>query len=88
MKCIEHRNKVVREHWDDETEEVKKEIAEYREWLYAHGPEDEGNDEEDEDEFGDNEDEGDEDNAPVGKGKGKATHPISPAEAKAQEYHM
>lgn len=86
MKPLDHRNKVIREYWDDETEETKLEITEYREWLYTHGSsEDEDTNDEDGAEVGDEEDEG---NEPAGKGKGKAAQLITTAEAKAQQYHL
>lgn len=91
MKALDFCNKVVREFWEQEPQNVKDAIAEYREHRFQHGAssdeDNEGGDDDDEDS---DEEEGSEDDAAAsiaGGGKGKQKMPLDPVEAKAREYH-
>lgn len=84
---MDFRNKVVREFWEQESQDVKNTVTEYRERRYLQGA---SSDEDGESESESDSGEEDKDNASasiVGGGKGKQKTPLDPAEAKAREYH-
>lgn len=93
MKALDFSNKVVREFWEQEPQDVKDAITQYREHRYLHGA---SSDEDSEKEDGDSDsDEGEEDEGEkddraasvAAGGKDRRKTPLDPIEAKAREYH-
>ncbi|KAF7974575.1 hypothetical protein HWV62_11950 [Athelia sp. TMB] len=83
MRAIDYRNKIIKELWDNEPQEVKDEITEYREYHYQHGSSSEEDDNDDNDDFG-----SDSGNARDRlKNKAPESQPLTPVEAKAKEYN-
>ncbi|KZP16525.1 hypothetical protein FIBSPDRAFT_975600 [Athelia psychrophila] len=97
IKVVDFRNKLIREFWELEPEEVRDEIEKYREDHYLRGglsEEDGGQDEDGDDGASDQDSENDDDggNATAStsggcRGKGKPEAPLDPVEAKAKEYY-
>lgn len=90
LKPLDHRNKLVREFWESETQEVKEEIAAYREKLYLQGAlsdeDGEGDSEVSDGEYHEDGYERRETSVPS-KGKRKAKQPLTSTEAQAVEYN-
>lgn len=97
LKPLDHRNRVLKEFWEEESEDVKKQIDLYWEHLFKHGSssgEEDGGGEDSDEENSDGEDKWKEDEAQDegiaasarDKGKAKKKAP-DPAEARAKEYH-
>ncbi|KAF7976813.1 hypothetical protein HWV62_5682, partial [Athelia sp. TMB] len=92
MQPLHHRNRVIREFWNLEPQEVIDEIAAYRERRFLNGgSSDEDDDQEDnedsgDDEFSDNENNGQAASANTHK-KRKANAQLASNEAKAREYN-
>lgn len=94
MKPLDHRNKIIREQWELEPPEVKKEVEAFRERRVTHqGSSDEAGSERVN--TGDDEESDDEDHGSgstraasvVEKGKRKAKQPVDDVEAKAIAYN-
>lgn len=90
LKPLNHRNRTVREFWKSEPQDIKDEIAAYREKIFLRGESsDQDSDSGEEDSDGkDNEDENEHEATSVpGNRRKKAKEALTSAEAKAVEYH-
>lgn len=95
---LDHRNRIIKELWAKEPEDVKQKIEIYREHRLTHGAssDEKGSDEDDSEDDSDEDDRWEDDTAQAegtaggakGKGKQKTQAPPSdPVEAKAKVYH-
>ena len=91
MKPLDHRNKVIREFWEAEPEDVKAAIAAYREHRFLYGASSDEEDSEgsnqEEDSDWEEDDEAEGASAAGKRRQRKSKPPLDPVEAKAKNYN-